>query len=250
MSNEETPKVETGSAAAELTAQVEALEKEFQKVLRATARGKRVRLVILLLVLLFICVVFWAFWGLANRVRSQENLNEIMALAQERMGGTGGTLQREATRLVENVQPVLLEALQKQIEKDMPRYQEEFTKQQKILLENLRAELQKKFTHPDQQLLDQYMEILVEEFPEAKDEQLQQRVVGNLTRAMEDMVAKYYVDEFEAQLNEMYETWEEFPVADPPAEGDLPLAQQMLYLLGDLFKPRIMTYELAKDVEQ
>ena len=51
---------------------------------------------------------------------------------------------------------------------------------------------------------------------------------------MEDLVKKYYVDEFTDQFNTMYEIWEDFPVADPVREGDQPLVQQLYGHLWEL----------------
>jgi hypothetical protein len=44
------------------------------------------------------------------------------------------------------------------------------------------------------------------------------------------------VDFFKEELDKLYEVWNSFPVADAPDEGDLPLADQLVYQMLDLVK--------------
>ena len=234
--------IETGA----LTSRVEMIEREMQALTQATVRGKRVRLIIFLLALVLIVCIVSAFYNLVREVTSKENLGKMGALAQQRLGGTTGAIRGEVDSLIKNARPLLMEAFQKQVEKDMPKFREELDKQRVLLVESLQKRFQSEVAKRQEGVLNNYVGMLVEEFPEAADEKLQGRMMANLGHAMQDLIQKYYVDEFETEFDAMYETWDTFPVVDPPSEGDDELHVQLGALLWDLFKPRIFSIEPSK----
>jgi len=233
---------ESGTSA--LTSQIEAIEGEFQALLKATVKGRRTRLIMFLVVLAFICVVAAVFYHLVQEVKSQENIDKIVSLARERLGGTTGILRSEGQRLIQHVRPVVADAAKTQFDQDLPKFKEALDRERKALVENLQARLQKEITVHQDEILEKYIGILAEEFPEAADAKLHDRMMESLGYAMGDLVQKYYMDEFDQQLKTMYETWDEFPIADPAEEGSPTLADQLYGQLLQLLEIKLSsTYQ-------
>jgi hypothetical protein len=69
------------------------------------------------------------------------------------------------------------------------------------------------------QLLNSQENTLREEFPLIKDPKKYKQMLENFDVAMQKLVKRYYVDEMERQLHQVYETWDSFPPAEAPKPG-------------------------------
>ena len=57
--------------------------------------------------------------------------------------------------------------------------------------------------------------------------------------AMEQLVKKYYMDDFRDQLTALYTLWDEFDVAETPDEGDPALEDQLYGQFWELLSMKI-----------
>jgi len=53
------------------------------------------------------------------------------------------------------------------------------------------------------------------------------------------LVEKYYVEEMRGALEEIFATWDSFPIADPPASTELPLEEQLVGYFLEIVKAKL-----------
>jgi len=217
-----------------LLTKIGAIEQEIAAVKKAVRRASFTRLLLLFVTLAILAGSVWMFYGLALEFRSKENLNLLAAKARERANESSKPALKEFHRLVENCQPVLIEAFQKQVEADMPKYTEVFTQERDKLRANLEVRLGGKITARYEAAGERYQEILREEFPQVEDPELLVQVYTSMEQIMEKLVDKYYSEQVRRELQEMQSTWDDFDMADLPGEGEPPLEQQFVASLLQL----------------
>lgn len=235
-----------------LSERTDHVDAETAAVIKALAKSKRITRCILLglvIVLVIAGVVFKL--KIVDKVTDEAMLEDVGELAQAKLELNMPTYQSELTSLVEAATPMLREAIQDQMQEDMPQYEEALTEQRLLLIENLQARLKQKLSGQQDELLDKYKAILKEEFPQIDDEERHARMIANVKTAMDQLVQKYYVDEFREHLERMYELWETWPVADPVPEGGDPLADQAFGYLLELLQVKLAgeTGTLGEEVE-
>jgi hypothetical protein len=223
-----------------LSERTDNVDTETAAVIKALAKAKRVTRCILVGVLLILVVVgFLFYYQIYQKVTSQEAINEMGELAQAQLEANMPTYSSELNSLVESAKPKLQEAFQAQLQKDMPKYQAALDEQRQLMIENLQTRLKEKLTGQQDELLEKYKGILQEEFPQIADEERHARMISNVKVAMDQLVQKYYVDEFREHLERVYDLWEAWPVADPVAEGGDPLADQAFGYLLELLQVKL-----------
>ena len=139
---------------------------------------------------------------------------------------------KEVQTLSEKITPVITKAFYEQAKKDTPKLTLAMNKERELLMKNVQARLEKQINDQYAKVLTDYETILITEFPKAEDDNIRRRVMANFREAMNRMVKKFYADQFQTELQAMYDTWDEFPVADAVDEGDVPMEDQLVgYLL-------------------
>ena len=128
------------------------------------------------------------------------------------------------------------EIFRAQVEADMGKYTAALDEQREILAINLEERLNALVDEHYEELLDQHGSILKEKFKDRSqfsEEQLG-RMIYNLDEAQKRLLKKYYVDELQAQLERLYDQYENFPVAEAAKPGDQPLEKQLLQKMAEM----------------
>ena len=235
MSTENSPTAENEA----LLKRVGALNEEVKAMKVAMRRASLTRLVLLLLLVAFLAVSIWMFYRLALSFGSQENLNLLAAKARERLNETADPAMKQFQAMVDHCTPVLTKAFSDQAQADMPKYTKVLEEQQEILVKNLESRLGERVNARWEAAGDRYEAILREEFPQIDNTDLLVQMYASLEQIMEKLVAKHYSDEIREQVEGINETWNEFEMADSPAEGEPPLEQQFLAALLQLAAYRL-----------
>ena len=228
------------SGSGDLSLRIGEVEREVREVHAGLAAGKRTRLIVLLLLIAFSIGIGWMFYSLYQRVTSKQFTDGLTEAAQKHMEANQQVYSAEVQKLVDTSTPVLTKAFMEQTQKDMPKYTAALDSQRQELMDNLRPQLEELINKKYAEILEGYSEILIEEFPEAKDPEVQDRIMKSMEVAVDGLVKEYYVDQFKSQMEEMYASWEDFPVADKPQAGEAELSDQ---LIGFLLE--IVTVKLA-----
>jgi len=218
-----------------LSRKAEAIERESTALVKALGRARRTRQCLSLVVVVLIVAICALFYRLGDQFRSEQNTNLLLRTAEKQLAQRTDLFLTEVRKLADHSAPVLAEAFSAQSKKDMPKYGEAFNRERAVLLENLQERLKKQVQAHQKKVLDQHEAILKEEFPQFDDKKLHARMLDNMQIAMTPLVQKYYIDELGRQLQDMYDSWDEFPVAGPVRKGDPPLEDvpygQLLELL-------------------
>jgi hypothetical protein len=235
MSTETAATAEAGG----LNQQVEAVIRESNALMAAQAAGRNVRMLLLLALVVFVAAVTFAFYDMANKFFSRDNLNVLAKAGQERLVKNQDKYMKEIQKLVEASSPVLTSAFMEQAKKDMPGFMQAAEKERDALRSSLEIKLAKKLDDRYREGIDRHEQILRQEFPEYNNDAQQARMRENIGLALDKLVQKYYVQEMNRQMNSLYNTWDSFPAADPPAKNGISTEDQMVVELVDLLKYRL-----------
>jgi hypothetical protein len=223
-----------GHAAARTAASsVDAVLRESESLTAALRRGRAVRLFLILLTLALIAGIGWWFYNWIQQLRSEENLNRIQALAQERLTQNSDKYYGEVQRLVDTNYPVISQAFVDQVKKDLPTYLQAIDKERAQFTESIQKKLETTLNDRLMAAIDKHEALIQQELPATKDRDKLERIERNMREAMQRMIKKYYVDEMRDEMLGIYETWDRFPAAEPVGPNDPRLEDQ---LIGNLLE--------------
>ncbi|MEO2015958.1 MAG: hypothetical protein ABGZ53_16485 [Fuerstiella sp.] len=222
---------------------IKAIETEVREVQSALKASRKSRRIIMLFFLVFILAVGLMFYQLVSRIQSEEFQSELSTLAQAHLDDNMNIYQNEVQTLVDTVSPVLMKAFRDRLDEDMPLYTEALNEHKDLLVENLRPKLEGLVKDRYGEILVSFEDVIAEEFPEAADPQVQQRIQQNLETGMSKLVQKYYIDSLQLSLEDLLATWDAFPPADPPGEGMESVSQQLIGALMEMVTQRIAAKE-------
>jgi hypothetical protein len=216
-----------------LKAQLETLTQELAGLVAAQNRARRVRMVLLLVAIAFVVVVVGSFYQKANAMIQQDNIDRVVKAAETRLQKRSDDYLRQVQMLADNTRPAVTEAFSRQVKKDLPQYLRDVEKERDILSESLQKKLSTTLSKQYEQALVRNEQVLKKEFPLVKDEEMHARMMANLQIALKQILKKYYVDELQQQIHQLYATWDHFPAADKPGKGEPSLEEQ---LIGELVR--------------
>jgi hypothetical protein len=218
-----------------LTEQVRAVEREAAALSAALSGGRRMRLLLFLLVLAVAGGITTVFYRLGARVTSDQNRQEILAIAEQRLTDNSDAYLKHVRALVDETSPAISQAFSAQVKKDLPSYIQSMEKERDQLREDLQTELTKRLNAHYERLLAQQDHTLKEEFPLIKDEQLHSRMMRNIDLAVQRMIKKHYIDEMGNGLQGIFQNLDDFPPAGPAPKG-LTLSDEFVAYAIELFK--------------
>lgn len=196
--------------------QLEAIHRESAALIAAYRTGRTVRLLLLLALIAFVAVLAVVIVNKANQLTSQKYLDALMDAGQKRLDKRQDDYLKQAEKLLNKVHEPLTKAFNDQVEKDMPVYIRVLEKERVPFLANLQTKFYERLDRQYQTVQPRLERILAQEFPKYSDKQQQDRMVRNINRAVERLFKKYYVADLEREINDLYETWDTFPLAPPP----------------------------------
>lgn len=228
-----------------LSQQSEAVQRASEALSSALNRARGIRLCLGLAAVLLIAFVCIMFYRLGMEVQSSEYQNALLSTGQKRLAVKSDQYSKQFEMLVEKTSPALTKAFTEQINKDMPEFQKQLEKEKDVLAANLQEEFNTRVNGYYEKLRTRQEEMLKEEFPSIKDPAIRERMVKNIDKAVQNLVKRYFVDDFRRQIEEMQYTWDHFPEAERPKAGEPPLMDQFIstllqYLATQLTRSGIM----------
>jgi hypothetical protein len=211
-----------------LSQQMEAIDRAAADLKAATARGRSIRLALLVAAVLLVGVVVVSFYRLGMYVQDPRYGNALRELGTKRLTDNSDKYRAQFERLVDNAGPPLREAFNEQAKKDLPEFMKQIDKEKDTLAANLEKDFSEKINAHYEKLTAQQENTLKEVFPGIKDQKTQERMLKNIDKAMQKLVKKYHVDELRKQVEDIVATWDHFPEANAPKAGELSLADQLI----------------------
>ena len=224
-----------------LQRKLEALESATAGLEAAMASARNGRLILLMLLVIFIALTIKSYVGMVMDFQSEANMRVLAQKASEKLAENTDTFQAEVQALLDNASPKITEAFLAQSKKDMPLYAGAIDRERDALIKNLQVELEKQVQKRQEIISKEFEQIIADEFPAAKDRESHRKMADNIQIALNQLVKRYYVDEFESQLKEMYSLYDDFPIADAVNAGEAPHEDQ---LLGELLE--LATLKLSR----
>ena len=224
MMSEKTPTVDTDA----LEKKIGAIEKEVATVKVVIRRASRTRLALLLAVLLVIGGSIWAFYSLAMEFRSAETQEAFAKKASARAQELSEKAVDNVKKLAEEAVPVLREAFENQVQKDMPKYRDALNEEGTALKANLEKELDKKVRDKFDEMSVRYQAMLREEFPDLQDPELLDKMYASFADIIDGLRQEYYNDKVASQLEGISNKYYEFEMAELPKEGEPSLNMQFV----------------------
>jgi hypothetical protein len=228
-----------------LSRQSEAVQRASATLTSALNRARGVRLCLVVAAVLLIAVICVKFYALGMEVQSPAYQSALLTTGQKRLAEKSGQYSKQVEILINKTSPALTKAFTEQINKDMPEFQKQLEKEKDVLAANLQEEFNKRVNAYYEKLQTQQEAMLKEEFPSVKDPATHEKMVKNIDKAVQNLVKRYFVDDFRLQVEEMQSTWDHFPEADRPKAGEPSLMDQFIqtllqYLATQLTKGGIM----------
>ena len=233
-----TPEPTTGSSGStelqHLVSRLDELQRRHDAFSAAVDRARRTRRLIMIAFLAFVAIIGWRFYALANTLRSQDYQDRLRDELGKSVATNQDEFTREAEKLVKKITPVISEALSEQSKKDLPLFMQLIDTERKTLMTGLPQRLSERVEKHHREMLRRHEKLIQTEFPAVQDSDVRDRMMGNVYTALDRLVKKYYVDEFQKEFQRMSDAWDDFPPADVPGVGDPGLDEQLMGELMDL----------------
>jgi hypothetical protein len=214
-----------------LSRQSEAVQRASADLTAALNRARGVRLCLVVAAVLLVALICFKFYSFGLEVQSPAYQSELLSISQKRLAAKSSDWSKQVETLIDKTSPALTKAFQEQINKDMPEFQKQLEKEKDTLATNLQEEFNKKVNSYYEKLQSQQEAMLKEEFPSIKDPATHEKMVKNIDKAVQNLVKRYFVDDFRKQIEEMQSTWDHFPEAERPKAGEPSLMDQFITTL-------------------
>jgi hypothetical protein len=219
----------------ELAVRYEALERQANNLLAAMSRGRAIRNVLLLALLVLVGALSFTIYQMGNRLRSEKFMIELSNVALARTKANEEAVKKQLLMLYEKSNPILMQAFQKQAEKDQPKYVAAAEKEWPVF----QKDLEKRF---EERLLDQYKNAIAAGKPEL--ERICPELKGNpeqykkleegLFGVAERMVDKYYTQNIPPRFAKLDVNWRTYPAAAKSREDEPSIGMQIVGHLYEL----------------
>jgi len=216
--------------------EIAALEGRTDALIAILRSGARVRQVLFFFAVIVLALFIGWLYFTGRRIKQDPKpianaaLDSVLANQQE--------LEREARTLFNDAWPVLRKALEDQFQKDMPKFTDELNKQWQLMQASLSEKLDDFIQKQYEEAIKKHQQVLLDKFPEIKDEKTKADMIAHLQMAMEPMVKKYYGKRLMNELDEISRTIQRFPRST--AKGDIDtLADQLYDKLWELFMTKV-----------
>ncbi|RMG39170.1 MAG: hypothetical protein D6725_05725 [Planctomycetota bacterium] len=225
------------------------MEQRVRELKAALRAARRNRLILLFGVLVFLAAITGVLLQVRAQVTSQEYKDALLKEFQAKLeGGLADDLMRELTAVLESKGPTVRDAFLAQLKKDWPKYSDAIARERQVLMDELEEHLSELVEKQHEKLLARFEKVLAEELPALKDDRVRAQMMANLSEALKRLIKKYYVDEFHRELAEMYETWDEFPAADPAPDEQL--EDELIGTLWEVLVHKLAESEKRKAIDE
>ncbi len=238
-----TPEGTSGSSGVndlgQLVSRLDELQKRTEALTAALEQSRKTRRLIMTAFLAFVLLAGWRFYALANTLRSKEYQDRLTVALQKSVATNQDTFSKEAQRLVDGITPVVTTAFTEQSKKDLPLFMQVIDKERQTLMDGLPQRMSDHVEKHHHAMLRRHEKLIQTEFPAVQNAEVRDRMMANVCTALDRLVKKYYVDEFQKEFLKMSASWNDFPPADVPGAGDSPLEEQLMGEMMDLVAVKI-----------
>lgn len=156
-----------------------------------------------------------------------EYVKQVAAAAEDRLKANAPELRREIVALGEEALPVLEAALVERARQDYHVYAQTLEHEGTEFLNNVERVFLAKVKGRYREYLQRHRQILEEEFPEHATRKNVEQVLAAFEATFDDLVERYYIDQFRREATRTERLWASIPPAQPPEEHEPSLEEQL-----------------------
>lgn len=153
--------------------------------------------------------------------------------ARKRLEAHSDQIASEAAGVAAEVLPPLGKALAVQAREDSPIYLKTLEQQGDVYLANVEEILSKKVKEQYPDFIRRHRKVLAEEFPDHADKQSLDKLMNELESLADNLVKRYYLDEFRHETERTIAVWKQIEPLDPPQPGEPSLTEQLTEYTAD-----------------
>jgi len=206
--------------------QIESLARECAALSAAHGRARQLRLLLTLALIVFVAIVCFAFYRLGSRIMSKEYADQLATTAETRLEKNKSNYMRHVELLVDKTSPALSQAFTDQVNKDMPTFLKLAEQERDLFAKDLEGRVGDRLRQRYEDRLDSHEKILKTEFPMSDNPAVHARMMKNLKIAVDRLLEKHYIAEYQRQLDQLFVTWDRFPPASNPGKNEPSLEEQ------------------------
>ena len=237
MDQSETPSTSAVDAKLEQLAGV--LEQKIEALHSALAFARNVRIGLIVIVVALVGVFSIQLFNFGRSLQSPAYIGDLRTRGEKRLAERQGMLTQELETLIKESSPVLTEAFYDQAKKDLPLFMTVVGNEREYLLNSLEKKYRTFLESRHDKLLEKYEAVIFEELPEAKDPEIRKKMMANLEKLSHKLVDKYYIHDLSENILQLYNAWDQFPVAAAPEANDPPMNDQLIAAMLDVLSVKL-----------
>jgi len=188
---------------------------------------------ILLILIIIVAGGTWSYVVFGASKGAPIDEARITAEVEKRLSENASKIETEAKVLAADVLPPVGQALYREARQDYPRYLSTIREEGEVFGDNVQEIFVEAVKQQYRDYLQRHREVLAEEFPDHADEESLDQMVKEFEQVIENLVERYYLEEFQREGKKTAEYWAQFEPLDPPAEGEPSLEEQLADYLAD-----------------
>jgi len=224
-----------------LTEQLNTLENESRRILRALNWSTKVRLILSLALLFFVIITGGLFYSLYVDIKTNR-IAEVQRIISENPEEFSEPLTRQVMALAEEQGPFVIEAFRNQAQQDSELYLAAFDKERNMLITSLQSNLETKLSDSYAEMLLEQEQMLQAEFPVLKDPEKLDRIRANMEKVYDKIGKRYLVDSMRDELESIANKLDTFPTSTPKVDN-IPLGEQIGSELLELVRMMMVNSE-------
>lgn len=156
-----------------------------------------------------------------------EYVKQVAAAAEDRLQANAPQLRREIVSLGEDALPIIQAALVERARHDYRVYAQTLEHEGSEFFDNVERAFVAKVKSRYHEYLQRHRQILEDEFPEHATRENVEQVLAAFEATFDDLVERYYLDQFRHEAAHTEKLWTSIPPAHPPEQGEPSLEEQL-----------------------
>lgn len=232
-----------------LAKQLADLERQSAELNAALQRSGAVRKLLTLVVLAVVVIYGYLFYTKGKSFTDKDNLDRLMTELQLSANSNTDEITKQLQTLIEHTWPTVSAAMADQMKQDMPKITAMLGAERENLAVNLQGRMEGLMQGHYNKALDTHRSILMETFPQVKDEADLELMSNNFKDAFRPLVKQHYGEKIKTEFEKMYKVWDTFPRDESSRSRD-ELSQELYNLLFALMQEKLAASEELKDASK
>ncbi|MCC6511950.1 MAG: hypothetical protein IT423_22825 [Pirellulaceae bacterium] len=200
--------------------------------------------ILLALITTVSCLALYAHFFYLPRV-DPDYTGRLLREASQSLETHGPGIRREVVEVAEETWPLVEAAFVRQVRDDYPLLAQTLEREGSAYLTNIERAFRAKVKARYHEYLVRHRQILKSEFPEHATRQNVERVLAAFEATFDELVQRYYLDQFRHEAARTEKLWQAIPPARRPEYGQPSLEEQLAVTARNWLLKAMQTNEFA-----